>query len=152
MYLGLSWHWTGDLVPQPRAYCYDQLISKLVSATKLCNSRLVPLRCLQAAHTASRSWALLASSRNKRFVMTVSLIVNTCWSISILMLAPVRDYLTCLSIPCCTGCAQNSVNWCPLHQLQWQNTAFFVVFEYYIDLNLLCVATSMVITWAGVEE
>lgn len=62
---------------------------------------------LQAADTALRSWALLALSRNKRLGMTVSLIANTCWSISILVLAPVRDYITHPSIPCCVGYPQN---------------------------------------------
>jgi len=65
-------------VSEPRAYSYDQLIARLVSETKLCNSRLVLPRSLQSAETALRSWALLASSRNKSLGMTVSLIANTC--------------------------------------------------------------------------
>lgn len=84
-------------------------INRLVSLTKLCNSRLVPLKSLQAADTDLRSWALLASSRKKRLGMTVSLIDNTCWSVSNLILAPVRDYITHPSIPCCAGYPQNSV-------------------------------------------
>lgn len=123
-----SWHWAGDLVPEPRAYCYGQSISRLVSATKLCNSRLVPPRNLQAADTTLRSWALLASSRNKGLGMTVSLIANTCWSISILMLAPVRDYTTRPSIPCWAAYPQNSVT-DALHQLQWQDTIFLQCFN-----------------------
>lgn len=37
MHLGLSYRSRRDLVPDPRAYCCEQLLAKLVSATKLCS-------------------------------------------------------------------------------------------------------------------
>lgn len=37
MHLGLSYRSRQDLVPEPRAYCCEQLLAKLVSATKLCS-------------------------------------------------------------------------------------------------------------------